>query len=72
MCLEFESNLLSLVVCNDVASQQFVFDASTHQIKQGDYCLDIQDIYETDTAFMNDVCVSNRLSQVSDLPRRSL
>ena len=71
-CLDSDNDPLSLMECNDIASQRFVFDASTHQIKQGDYCLDTQNIDGTDTAFMNDDCGSNQLSQVSDLPCRSL
>ena len=61
-CFDHENNLLSLVACNDVLSQQFVFDASTHQIKQGGYCLDYQD---SDGVFMNADCQQNLTSQVS-------
>ena len=61
-CFDYENNLLRLMACNDVASQQFVFDASTHQIKQGDYCLDY---HVSEGVFMNADCRQNLLSQVS-------
>ncbi|EJK51142.1 hypothetical protein THAOC_29715, partial [Thalassiosira oceanica] len=50
---------LSIMGCRDVARQQFVFDASTRQIKQGSYCLDATE----DTAFMNADCQQNLVSQ---------
>ncbi|EJK63594.1 hypothetical protein THAOC_15735 [Thalassiosira oceanica] len=59
-CFDFENDLLSLMACNDAASQQFVFDTSTHQIKQGGYCLDTTE----DTAFMNADCQQNLASQM--------
>ena len=66
-CFDYENNLLglSLMACNDVASQRFVFDASTHQIKQGGYCLDYRDSDGVDGVFMNADCQQNLLSQVS-------
>ena len=71
----FDSNtwpntgILSISGCSDKASQQFVFDSSTHQIKQGGYCLDHGNpdyqTYGQDTAFMNPDCQHNLTSQVS-------
>ena len=66
-CFDYENNVLSLMACNDVASQRFVFDASTHQIKQGGYCLDYRNSDGVDGVFMNADCRQNLLSQVSVL-----